>query len=110
MNKTIITGNVGTVKEGANGENKVLNFTVAVNEYYTNQKKEKVTKTIWYECALWDRENLYQYIKKGTHVLIEGSAGARAYLNDKNEAIAVQTLKVDIIEFSNKDKAEEAKV
>jgi single-strand DNA-binding protein len=108
MNNLIISGNVGSVKETSfeNGSKTVLNFNVAVNSYYTNKQGEKVTKTTWFDCSLWNRPNVYQYIKKGTHVIIKGAAEARAYLNSNNEPTAVVAVNVDEIEFFNKDKGE----
>ena len=47
MNTSIISGNIGSVKDVATvGNSKVLNFTVAVNKHFTKDEK-KVTETIW---------------------------------------------------------------
>lgn len=106
MNLTILSGNVGAVKEVATLENsKVLNFTVAVNKHYTNKNKEKTTETVWYDCALWNRENIFPYIKKGTHVTIQGEVSAKAYIKEE-KAIAVLTCTVDSIEFFDKAQTE----
>lgn len=110
MNLTIITGNVGKVEEVKTINNsKVLNFTVAVNKTYTKKSNnEKVTQTTWFNCALWSRENVYQYIKTGTHLTITGEIDAKAYLSNEGEAKASLTLDVDTIEFVNKKNAETA--
>lgn len=102
MNFTFLTGNVGVVKEVVVLDNsKVLNFTVAVNKHYKNKKGEKTTETVWYDCALWNRENIFPYIKSGSHVTIQGEVSAKAYIKD-GKAIAVLTCTVDTIEFSDK--------
>jgi single-strand DNA-binding protein len=104
MNTTIISGNIGSVKEVATvGNSKVLNFSVAVNKHFT-KNNEKVTETVWYECALWNRENIYPFLKPGTNVLVQGEVGARAYADTKNDnkPIAVLTCSVETIEFWNK--------
>lgn len=102
MNVTIITGNVGAVKEPATvgTNNKVLNFHTAVNKYF-KKDGETVTETVWYECALWNRESIFPFIKKGTKVTLQGEVGARAYIDKENKAVAVLTFEVVAIEFDN---------
>ncbi len=103
MNVTIITGNIGVVKDVVTLANStVLNFSVAVNKHFTKDN-EKVTETIWYDCSLWNRENVYPYLKPGTHVTIQGEVGAKAYIKDE-KAIPSLTLNVESIEFNNKEK------
>jgi len=106
MNFSVFTGNIGAVKDVATvGGSKVLNFSVAVNKHY-KKGEEKITETVWYECAIWNRENIYPFLKAGTSVTIQGEVGARAYIDksDPTKAVAVLTCTVDLIEFSNKDK------
>ena len=101
MNTSIISGNIGSVKDVATvGNSKVLNFTVAVNKHFTKDEK-KVTETIWYDCALWNRENIFPFLKQGTHVLIQGEISARAYLKE-DKAVAVLNCTIDTVEFLSK--------
>ena len=106
---TIFTGNIGSVKPVAQvGDSKVLNFSVAAEKHFTAKNGEKVTETKWFECALWNRENVFPFLKAGTHVTIQGDISARAYIDkdDDKKALAVLSCTVDIIEFNSKLKQE----
>ena len=110
MNVQIFTGNIGTVKAVVTvGDSKVLNFTVAVDKHFTSKDGKKVNETSWVECALWNRESVFPFLKVGTHVTIQGEPSARAYADkdDPKKLFAVQTCTVDTIEFQNKAKSEE---
>ena len=52
----------------------VTNFSVAVNDGYTNNQGEKIDRTIWIRVSTWGKqaENCNQYLKKGRKVLVEG--------------------------------------
>jgi len=106
----IFTGNIGSVKPVAQvGDSKVLNFTVAAEKHYTAKSGDKVKEITWFECALWNRENVFPFLTVGTHVTIQGDVSARAY-SDKEDAKkikAVITCTVDTIEFQSKAKTEE---
>ncbi len=107
MNNLIITGNVSKVNENVVNDSKVLNFSVAVNSFYKNKSGEKVEKTTWFDCSLWNRESIYKFIKKGTHVTVSGSVEAKAWLDKDGNAQAVNVVLVDEVEFFNRDKSEE---
>ena len=76
-----ISGNIGSEPEirDVNGT-KVANFSVAVNEGYTNKSGEKVEKTHWYRVEAWDGSNgkglvsnvIEKYASKGTTVFVQG--------------------------------------
>jgi single-strand DNA-binding protein len=63
----------------------VGNVTIATNETYKNQKREKVTETTWHNLAIWGKqaEILEKYTDKGSEVGIEGKLSNRTY-TDKN--------------------------
>lgn len=52
----------------------VTNFSVAVNDSFTNSQGEKVDRTIWVRVTTWGKqaETCNQYLKKGSKVLVEG--------------------------------------
>jgi single-strand DNA-binding protein len=52
----------------------VTNFSVAVNDNFTNSNGEKVERTIWVRVSTWGKqaELCNQYLKKGRKVLVEG--------------------------------------
>lgn len=76
VNKVILIGNVGgdpevrTLPSGS----KVVNFSLATSENYTDRNGQKQTQTEWHRVELWDSlANIAdQYIKKGSTVYIEG--------------------------------------
>lgn len=72
----VITGNLGgdpEMRYTPSGQ-AVTNFSVAVNESFTNSNGEKIKKTIWFRVSAWGRqaEICNQYLKKGRMVLVEG--------------------------------------
>jgi single-strand DNA-binding protein len=76
INKVILVGNVGNdpeVRSLPSGA-KVVQFSVATSESWTNKQGEKVEQTEWHRIEFW--ENLAniaeQYVKKGDQVYIEG--------------------------------------
>ncbi len=58
----------------------VTNFSIAVNDDYTNNNGERVKRTIWVRVSAWGKqaENCNQYLKKGSKVLVEGRLTADA--------------------------------
>ena len=52
----------------------VTNFSIAVNDDYTNNNGERVKRTIWIRVSTWGKqaESCNQYLKKGSKVLVEG--------------------------------------
>lgn len=78
-NKITLVGNVGRdpeLKQVAN--NKVVEFSIAINEPARGQQPEK---TEWYRVTFWDRraETIAQYVRKGTQILVEGRLAVRSY-------------------------------
>jgi len=84
--KTTIVGNLGQ-----NPEMKFLpdgtavtNISVATNRvWYKDEQKQE--QTIWYRVAIWGKqaENVNQYLKKGSKVLVEGRMNEpKPYMKD----------------------------
>jgi single-strand DNA-binding protein len=106
----IFTGNIGSVKPVAQvGDSKVLNFTVAADKHFTAKNGDKIKEVTWFECALWNRENVFPFLTVGTHVTIQGDVSARGYIDKENSTkiVAVLTCTVDTVEFQSKAKTEE---
>lgn len=101
MQKLILTGNLGQDAEVRNtGSGKtVISFSLAVTEKWKDKAGVKQSKTTWFDCAIWDRENLAPYLKKGIKVLVEGRPGANAYVSNQGEAKYTLQCNVDNIEF-----------
>jgi single-strand DNA-binding protein len=86
-----VSGNIGAEPEikDVNGTS-VANFSIAVNEGYTNKSGEKVEKTHWYRVEAWDGSNgkglvtnvIKPYAKKGTTVFVQGFPIIEEYEKD----------------------------
>lgn len=82
-NKVILIGNIGdnpaltTFESG----NKVCKISLATNEVYKNDKKEKVTSTTWHTLVFWNKtaEILEKFCKKGSEIAIEGKLSNGSY-------------------------------
>lgn len=68
----------------------VADFSLAVNETWTNAAGEKQERTTWLRVAAWGKtaEIVNQYVKKGRQLMVIGHrVVANAYI-DKNQAPA----------------------
>jgi single-strand DNA-binding protein len=86
-NKVQLIGNVGNEPEikTFDGGKKVVNFTLATNESYKNEKGEKVEQTEWHRVSAWGKtaEIIEKFVTKGKEIAIEGKLTHRSY-DDKN--------------------------
>lgn len=75
MNKIIIAGYIGQDCKVNNVSGKLVgNISVAV----TKRLKEG-NQTTWFDVNIWERDNLYPYLKKGTFVTIDGEVSLNVY-------------------------------
>ncbi|MEZ4853176.1 single-stranded DNA-binding protein [Flavobacterium sp.] len=81
-NKVQLIGHVGQEPEvkTVNGK-KVANITLATNDFYYNDKNEKVEQTEWHRIAAWGKtaEIIEKYVSKGKEIAIEGKLTHRSY-------------------------------
>lgn len=86
-NRVQLIGNVGQEPEIKNleGGKKLAKITLATNESYYNDKKEKVTDTQWHTVTAWGKtaELIENYVTKGKEIAIEGKLSYRSW-EDKN--------------------------
>ena len=56
-------------------------FTLATNEYYKNNKGEKVQQTHWHNIVAWGKlaENMKIILEKGAKVMVKGKLVSRSY-------------------------------
>ena len=76
LNRVILTGYLGKDPETQPaGATTVTKFSVAVTDRWKDGSGEKQERTNWLNIVVWNGngENVAQYLKKGSHVLIEGS-------------------------------------
>ncbi|NNT70944.1 single-stranded DNA-binding protein [Flavobacterium sp. IMCC34852] len=86
-NRVQLIGHVGQEPEvkAFDGGKKVANITIATNDYYTNDKGEKVENTEWHKVVAWGKtaEIIEKYVTKGKEIAIDGKLTHRSY-DDKD--------------------------
>lgn len=105
MLKVILNGALGADAEVREvGNQKAINFSVAVNKSYKNSEGTKVEKTDWISAVIWKKSDasikIADYLKKGTKVLIEGEPGVDSFIGKDGKAaghLTVIVREVDLV-------------
>jgi single-strand DNA-binding protein len=101
-NKVQLIGNVGNepeVKTFGEGK-KVANITIATNDYYINEKGDKVEQTEWHRVTAWGKvaDIIEKYVTKGKEICIEGKLTHRSYDDkDGNKRYITEVVANDIL-------------
>jgi single-strand DNA-binding protein len=91
-------------------DRKVVNFTLAVNDYYKPKNSEKgVTVTTFINCAYWISPKIAEWLTKGTLVEISGRLTINAYTDMQGEAKGTLNCHVDAIKIHHQAKTETVK-
>ena len=91
-------------------ERKVVNFTIAVNDYYKPKGSEKgVTVTTYVSCAYWISAAIAAFLKKGNLIEITGRLTVNAYKDMQGEAKGSLNCHVDSIKVHQQMKADATK-
>lgn len=88
-NRVQLIGNLGMnpqVKILESGS-KLVRFTLATNDTYTNASGEKVTETEWHQVVAWNKtaDLIGTYLEKGREVALEGKLVTRSWEDEKGE-------------------------
>ena len=106
----IIAGNLGRDPEmryTPSGQ-AVTNFSVAVNDDYTNSNGERIKRTIWFRVSAWGKqaETCNQFLQKGSKVLVQGrlnvdtaTGGPRMWKGQDGQARASYELSAQTVRF-----------
>ncbi len=87
-------------------ERKVVNFTVAVNDYYKPKGSDKgVTVTTYVSCAYWISTAFACLLKKGSLVEVSGRLTITAYKDMQGDAKGSLHCHVDTIKLHQQGKA-----
>ena len=82
-NKVQLIGNVGNDPEIKilEGGKKLAKFTIATNEVYYNENKEKITDTQWHNVSAWGKtaDIIENFVTKGKEIALEGKLTHRSY-------------------------------
>lgn len=85
-NKVQLIGHVGQEPEVKIVNNKkVATLTIATNDFYYNEKGDKVEQTEWHRITAWGKtaEVIEKYVTKGKEIAVEGKLTHRSY-DDKD--------------------------
>lgn len=104
----ILVGNLGRDPEmryTPSGQ-AVTNFSVAVNDNYTNSEGVRVDRTIWIRVSAWGKqaESCNEYLKKGRSVLVEGklvheNGNPRTFTRNDGSLGASYEVRANIVRF-----------
>ena len=104
LNRFTCIGNIGTLGELKSvGENKVVEFSVALN-----RKDKNGETTEWVSCVAWNRlaENVNAYLGKGDGVYVEGELRTRSWEKDGQKHYKTEILVRDLSFLSKSSKSE----
>lgn len=80
-------------------ERKVVNFSIAVNDYYKPKNSEGVKITTYVNCSYWISEKIAERLTKATLVEINGRIFVNAYKGADGEAKASLNCHVNTIKI-----------
>lgn len=79
-------------------DKQVVNFSVAVNEYYKPKNGEAKKITRYFNCAYWRSTRVADILTKGALVEINGRIGVNTYQNMEGKTVASLTMQVNILQ------------
>jgi single-strand DNA-binding protein len=102
MNKIFLVGHVGSeprLKE-VNDGNKLVNISLATNEYYKDKAGDKIAKTEWHRLVLWGAKAGYadNHISKGMRISVIGKIQSSNYEKD-GKPCWITNIKVDEVKI-----------
>lgn len=103
MLKLTAIGNLGRdaeVKDVAG--RKVIEFSIAHSERYTDRSGQQQERTTWVRCSYWrdgDRVGVAEYLKKGKQVYVEGIPQVSSYTTKEGQPGASLDLRVTSLEL-----------
>lgn len=81
----------------------VINFTVAVNEKFTDKQGNKISNATFFDCAYWRNDGsslrVAEFLKRGIQVYVIGSPDVHFYINKQGEAAGNLRITVDSLEL-----------
>jgi single-strand DNA-binding protein len=89
-------------------ERKVVNFSIAVNDFYKPKNSEGVKITTYVNCSYWISEKIAERLTKASLVEINGRIFVNAYKGADGEAKASLNCHVNTIKIHSFGKKETA--
>jgi len=107
MIKMQMIGHLGNnARTSATESGSCANFSVAHTEKKKDANGHVKEYTTWVDCVLWDRDNLHQYLLKGTQVYLEGFPTAKTFENRENKTVPKLRLTVFNIQLLGRPRNE----
>lgn len=81
-------------------------FSLATNDYYKNNKGEKMKETQWHNVIAWGKmaENMNAILRKGSEVLVKGKLVSRSYEDKEgNKKYITEVVAKEFISFDKKE-------
>ena len=66
-------------------DKQVVNFSVAINDYYKAKDGERKEQTTYYNCSYWQSPNVAKILTKGTLVELTGKISSTAWIGKDGE-------------------------
>lgn len=107
---------IGRITENAvvkqlKDEKQVVNFSIAVNDWYKPKGSEQSVKvTTFFNCSYWISTGIAERLKKGALVELFGRVSVNAYTNLQGEAKGTLNFHVNSVKIHLSPKAEAAEV
>lgn len=105
LNKVMLIGRLGRDPElrYTQSGSPVANFPIATDESYTDRNGKKVEKVEWHRVVVWGKQGEVagNYLKKGSHVYIEGSLQTRKWTNKDGRDQYMTEVKAFKLQFLN---------
>ncbi len=106
-NSVQLIGNLGAdieIKTFDNG-NKVARTVIATNDYYKNNKGEKVKDTQWHTVVAWGNlaDNMSGILSKGDEVAIQGKLSHRRYESEGQMKSITEIVVNEFLKISKKN-------
>jgi single-strand DNA-binding protein len=114
-NSVQLIGNIGKDIQliSFDNGNKKASFVLATNDYYTNNKGEKVKQTEWHNLVAWGKtaEFISESLSKGTEVAIQGKLTNRSYEDKEGTTKYITEVVVnEFFKIARSSKADESTI
>ncbi len=107
LNKAVLIGNLTRDPElkAIPSGNKVCTFSLATNRTYKDAQGQRQEKTDYHNIVVWGKtaENVAQYMKKGSQILVEGRMETRSWDDAATNTKKYRTeIIADTVQFGSK--------
>jgi single-strand DNA-binding protein len=106
LNRVTLIGHLGADPEvKPAGETTATKFNLAVADRWKDKNDEKQEHTNWVPITVWNGrgENLPQYIRKGSCVLVEGSLRVTSYGEGADRKFYTEVVASNVVFLDKKD-------